>query len=233
MDNPSVPIIKSRGYWRVVIRPTVFQQERFTSLAELERAFNDSRVQLRGWDYPHDPSDGVRRAADYIEGSVDWAEHKEVWRLYQSGQFVHLFAMREDWWDDGIPLSGGGHIKPGTHVSLLSTIFSFTEICLFAARLTERLALGPEVVLSYEIFNLADRQLQVFHSDRSPLHSSRRSSSAFKKFERELTLKPEDLVARAPEIAVDQALALFEGFNWEPSRESVVDDQRRFLEKRM
>src|SRR5262245_54137547 len=45
--------IRSRGYWEVKVRPTVFAAERIKTLGELERGVNTAHVELRGWDYPH------------------------------------------------------------------------------------------------------------------------------------------------------------------------------------
>src|SRR6266571_4616409 len=134
--------IRSRGYWRVNVRPTVFIPER-VALRELEAITRDSIVQLRGWDYPHFPREGVTRGNDFIEGATEAAfiSHLEVWRLYQSGQFIHLFSMREDW-VEGTPLPGLGNVKPGELLSLESTLYTITEIFLFAARLAQRMAQG-------------------------------------------------------------------------------------------
>lgn len=224
--------IRSRGHWRVRLTPSSFDSERIGSLAELEEAVQDAHVQLRGWPYPFFERAVVSRVDDYIQGAVAWNEHNELWRLYQSGQFIHYFSMREDWWDDGVPLSSGHRVEPGTHLSLLSTLFSFTEIFLFSARLTERLALGPEVKVMYSLIGLRNRQLQIFEPGRVSLNQTRRSSEELDELSREVTLAPEELIASAEEFAVDQALLVFERFNWEPARESVLDDQRKFLERR-
>ena len=59
------------------------------------------------WDYPHFPQ---RRGDDtdlvpgnnYYEGWIDWGAHKEIWRMYQSGQFINYKAVEEDWFkEDG------------------------------------------------------------------------------------------------------------------------------------
>src|SRR6266571_644849 len=115
--------IRSRGYWRVNVRPTVFIPER-VALRELEAITRDSIVQLRGWDYPHFPREGVTRGNDFIEGATEAAfiSHLEVWRLYQSGQFIHLFSMREDW-VEGTPLPGLGNVKPGELLSWESPLY--------------------------------------------------------------------------------------------------------------
>src|ERR1044072_2223475 len=74
--------IRSRGYWRVFIRPSSFIAER-ARLRDLEQIARDTVVQLRGWDYPHFPRDGFRRENDFIEALTDsgWIQHIELWRL--------------------------------------------------------------------------------------------------------------------------------------------------------
>src|SRR6266571_1988298 len=213
--------IRSRGYWRVNIRPSVFIAER-AALRDLEAIARDAVVQLRGWDYPHFPRDGVTRGNDFIEAATEAAfiSHLEVWRLYQSGQFVHLFAMREDW-VEGTPMPGLGNVKPGTLLSYESTLYTITEIFLFAARLAQRMALGPEVIVEYSLVDLLNRKLETFDPGRDSLFLVPRATALGHSYERTVTEKAERLVARAPEIALEQTLDLLERFGWDASRESL------------
>jgi len=225
--------IRSRGYWRVVIRPSVFIGER-ARLRDLETIARDSVVQLRGWDYPHFPRDGVTRGNDFIEAptEVEWLSHIELWRLYQSGQFIHLFAMREDWLE-GTSLPGLGNVKPRTLLSYESTLYTITEIFLFAARLAQHMALGPDVVVEYGLYDLQDRKLETFNPGRDSLFLVPRATAIGPLYERTVTEKAERIAARAAEIALDQALNLFERFGWDISKESLQEEQRKFLERRL
>src|SRR5829696_6596341 len=84
--------IHDTGYWRVLIHPTVFEGSRIPTLADCWRIVEESRVSLRGWDYPHvDPAQQLR-GDDWVQSGAAWANHVELWRFYQSGQFVHHFA---------------------------------------------------------------------------------------------------------------------------------------------
>ncbi|HEX9215906.1 MAG TPA: hypothetical protein VF864_02915 [Gemmatimonadales bacterium] len=224
--------IRSRGYWRVNIRPSVFIAER-AALRDLEAIARDAVVQLRGWDYPHFPRDGVTRGNDFIEAATEAAfiSHLEVWRLYQSGQFIHVFSMREDW-VEGTPLPGLGNVKPGELLSLESTLYTITEIFLFAARLAQRMALGPEIVVEYGLFGLANRRLETFNPERDSLFLTHGKANT-PSFERTVTEKAERIGARAPEIALEQTLKLYERFGWDPPKESVQEEQRRFVERRL
>jgi hypothetical protein len=225
--------IRSRGYWRVVIRPSLFIAER-APLRALETIARDTVVQLRGWDYPHFPRDGVTRGDDSIEAPTEAAfiAHLELWRLYQSGQFIHLFGMREDWVGE-TPLPGLGNVKPGELLSLESTLYTITEIFLFAARLAQRMALGPEVIVEYGLHGLQNRTLATFNPARDSLFLGPQGKANAPSFERTVTEQAERIMARAPEIAIEQTLKLYERFGWDPSKESVQEEQRRFLERRL
>lgn len=223
--------IRSRGHWYVNLQPVTYDETRIGSLAELERAFRQAHVQFRGWDYPHDPKDGVSRHKDHIEGSVSWASHHEVWRLYQSGQFIHLFALDEDWWEE----SGYGpqKVKPGQLLEVSGTLFTVTEMFVFASRLVEALKSSPEVIFTYKLVGLKNRQLQTLDPRRMPLHDWRKAASELHEYGREMRVAVPDLIARAAELAVDEVMAIYERFHWEPARQSVVEEQRRLLERRL
>lgn len=226
--------IRSRGHWQVTLRPTTFHEKRIGSLADLERGFKVARVELRGWDYPHEPSDGTTRHKDYIQGTVSWEIHHEVWRLYQSGQFTHLFALNEDWYSDSEMLLGQHYakIQPGELIGVAGILFTLTEMFLFASRLVEALNLGPELVLSYKLVRLEGRQLQTLDPMRMPLHGWRKAAEDFHEYGDELNFTAGKLMASAPELAVNQATALYERFNWEPARQTLIEDQRKLLERR-
>jgi hypothetical protein len=224
--------IESRGHWRVQLRPTTFNPSRIAKLGELAAAAEECQVELTGWPYPYIPDEGPARLEDHVEASVSFAHYHELWRLYQSGLFVHLFAMPEDWYADSDIALQLRRIKPGSILDLQRTLYTLTEFFTFAARLTERLSLGPEVWVEYRLFGTERRQLQTLDPQRVPLGPGRKASDRLAEFGQELTLPADELIARANAVAVDQAMIVFERFNWEPARENVVEDQRRFLERR-
>ena len=45
--------IRTRGYWRVLIRPTQFDENHIADYSDLFPIVEKNSVQLRGWDYPH------------------------------------------------------------------------------------------------------------------------------------------------------------------------------------
>jgi hypothetical protein len=104
---------------------------------------------------------------------VTFAAHHEVWRLYQSGQFVHLFSMNEDWIEDRKHPWTGEPIKPGDILEVTSTLWTLTEMFLFCARLVEALSIGPEVTVSYKLVGLKNRRLQTLDPMRAIARSTR------------------------------------------------------------
>ncbi len=209
--------------------PSAFNAERRSWLADLEKIIGEVNVQLRGWDYPHIPDEGISRSETYIEGTVSWAHYIELWRLYKSGQYVHLFAMEEDWFKDG----GLAMLdfEPGTVLGLESVLYTMTEVFVFASRLADTFPLGPDVVVQVRLKGLANRQLISFNRPHFGFRSDRRAN--VNDFASESTLSSQELMAHHSEVAVEQSLKLFELFHWDPARQTVVEDQRRLLERRL
>src|SRR5436309_4044427 len=93
-----IPVpVKDYPHWTVLFRPETYNPELIPSLTDCVRLVEKARVQLRGWDFPHLSN----RDTDRSHGSNwtgSWASFEgqvEYWRLYQSGQFIHLAAVSE------------------------------------------------------------------------------------------------------------------------------------------
>jgi hypothetical protein len=227
--------IRSRGHWNLSFRPATFIEKRVKVLADLEQALHTSHVSLRGRDYPHVPRQGAIRQSHCIEGIASWEHHYELWRLSQSAQFVHLFSMQEDWWSESRCANNSSlaEVKPGELLEVPDVLFTFTELFLFAARLVEALAVGPAIVLEYKLAGLAGRRLQILDPRRRPLHGLRIAGTDVTEYREELTIETSTLIASAPDLAIDQTLAVYERFNWTPARATLVEDQRRLIERRL
>jgi hypothetical protein len=207
------------GYWRVLIHPTEFQQDRIPSLSDCQEAIEKAKVSLRGWDYPHIQYDNIRRGQDWIESGIDFMGHKEYWRFYQSGQFIHHFSSREE-----TVLSKRG-------LEVVATIFQFTEILEFAARLATREILSPQVTLSVTLSNIKGYSL--FFENLLRL-LARDYTSHIDKIEWERTLTTEEIVSKSAEIALDAVEFVFDRFGLEKGKRSIwAEDQRKLLERRL
>jgi hypothetical protein len=152
--------IKEGGYWRVEIRPTRFVPDRLADIAELYPLVEKLSVRFRGWDYPHvDPRNPPRIDRDWVGQEFAWAHYKEVWRLYQSGKFIHVFGLSEDWRDESEvwPAPPGWHHGKTLHA--LSAVQTYTEIYEFAARLTLNLPGDDAFHVAITLENLSGRTL--------------------------------------------------------------------------
>ena len=226
--------IESKGYWRVVIRPTVFEEKRIKTFSDARKLVDSNKVSFGGWDYPFYDDNDVTIIENYIEGSVDWRHHMEYWRFFRSGQFLHLMALYEDHIDlDGIlPISYPPRPARTGYLSILNVTHTVTEIFEFAARLGSKGALEPSVQISVQLHNLDDHQLANF--DKLSMFPDRyvRSSKAAIVYEVETTVQ--ELISNSDDLALDGIVGIYESFNWiNPGREPIAEDQRKLRERRI
>ena len=134
-EQSTLAKIRTRGYWRVVVRPTPFEKTHIADYGQLFPIVQRNSVRLRGWDYPHIDSGVAETGSDWVGQECDWQHEIEVWRLYQSGQFVHYFALAGEWRDqsDFWPAETGWNW--GKQLYYVDTIYSFLEVFEFATRL--------------------------------------------------------------------------------------------------
>lgn len=152
--------IRLRGHWRVTIRPGSFQRDLIPDRSELFKIVERKSVRLRGWDYPHidyrnEPLAGV----DWVGQEFEWQDQIELWRLYQSGQFIHFLALCGDWRDHSEirpPEPGWRH---GQFLYYLDTIYTLLEIFEFASRLALSAAGVPIMVVQIDLKGLQGRRL--------------------------------------------------------------------------
>lgn len=229
--------IEQRGYWKVRILPTKERQDRF-DLPQLRELAKLCIVRLRGWDYPHWNHKNTRNFGQYLESYCQFMDHREIWRFYKSGQFIHYFSMWEDWIDqERVQEMARWYTHEPTidkdrrGLSILSTIYSLTEIYEFAARLASKDVLGPEARIRIELFNLRNRQLFFFDTGRylNLGYVSQEEHVAF-----ENVLKKEDLASLTSELALNKFVELAHVFQWkEPPTNVFREEQKKFLEKRL
>jgi hypothetical protein len=220
-ESPLLSKIHQKGYWRVVVRPTKYDENRIPMLSECRRHVEESSVRLRGWDYPH--LRDVTNGKNWIESSEDWLHgHIEYWRYYQTGQFVHHFAMNEDYEES----SKGRH-----GLDFISTLYRFTEIFEFGSRLAARGLLSPGVDVRVELHNCEDRELFSWDPARF-IDSNHRSVTPTIVYK--TTTTDTELLGRGSEMALDGTIHVLERFNWNNvPREIFAEEQAKFLERRL
>lgn len=210
--------IQSRGYWEVVIRPSAFIEQRIGDFGDLERIVQRSAVEVGGWDFPHvDRHQPLVREMHAVGLDYDWDRYIELWRLYQSGQFVHLSAMPLDWLDRTNLYSRPEGWEPGRDIGVLRTILHFTRIFEFAARLGATPASDEQMVVSMTIGGLLDRQLVVDSPRREPFWHS--YTTALEVFLYEKAYHRTDLMGQPRKLALKASQELFLRFGWNAAPE--------------
>lgn len=208
--------IRSRGYWEVVIRPHTFIEQRIADTSALYPILQRCSVQLRGWSFPHlsyrtKPHVGT----DWISQEFQWGDRMELWRFYQSGQFVHLAGMRNDWCDQSTLRPPANGWQPGTILGIGDTIFRFTEIFELVTRLAFTDASDSFMHVSVTIKGLKNRVLEFDRPNGEPLATEYRATDEDYSYTVDQSLI--ELVTKPRTLALQGARELFERFNWDPS----------------
>ena len=72
--NDLLEKIKSRGYWKVNIKPMKFKEDLINTPAECKEIIQEVQVRLRGWYYPYFSYNNPPTAnLDYIEMCHEWS----------------------------------------------------------------------------------------------------------------------------------------------------------------
>jgi hypothetical protein len=220
-ETPLLAKIHAKGYWRVLVRPTKYVENRIPTLSDCRRNVEESTVRLRGWDYPHIKD--VTNGQNWIESAEDWLHgHIEYWRYYQTGQFVHHFAMNEDYEESSKARHG---------LDFINTLYRFTEIFEFAARLAARGLLSPGVTVRVELHNCEGRELFSWDPGRFIVSNHRSNTPAI---EYKATTTDSQLLGHGGQRALDGTIYVLERFNWNNvPRGILAEEQAKFLERRL
>ena len=211
--------IRSRGYWKVVIRPSTFVQKRVHEKSTLRHILEARAVEIKGRNFPH--VDAFRgsdiEGPDWIGQEIKLGPTLELWRFYQSGQFVLYSAIEGDWKD----ISGQGVAD----LSVESAVTRFTEIFELAERLTFTEVGDAGTHLEILVGNLRKRKLSVPNAyGREELHKA----CSFE-FTHKLDVSSVELVTGKEDMALKATNEFFKCFRWNPSLELLRDIQAGIL----
>lgn len=202
--------LRTRGYWRVVIRPTTFRKDQIPNDADLFRIIERNSVRLRGWDYPHvDYQSQPLRGPDWVGQEFDCEDEIEVWRFHKSGQFVHFFAITGDWRDHSTCRPADPRWSPGRHMYYVQTLYSFLEIFEFAARLALSPAGAPPMRVEIDLKGLEGRHL-VSEEVMVPLRGT--YATEMSEWNHRWEGSQTELIARPGELAAEAAQEFFARF---------------------
>jgi hypothetical protein len=220
--------IKSSGYWEVNIHPVKFNPNQIPSLQVCKNLVESSKVRLRGWDYPHISKFGITGGTDYVESLTDFEPYVELWRMFQSGQFVHLFGFREDRWGPiRIFWSEKPTLEPGYGLEFISTIYTISEIFEFAKRLAQKGIFNEELNLTINMHNTKNRRI-ITTEIRKMIHDSYLCNIDNINIDRVISTK--DMVANSGPISIDVMCHIFERFNWfNVPRQVLIEERDKFI----
>ena len=156
--------IRSRGYWKVIIRPTTFVERRIGSFADLHPLLQKTYVKIPNWrwEFPHlDNRTPLHKDSDWIGQESEWEQYLECWRFYQSGQFVSIKGFYEDWRDNSGRRPPPSEWNPGRSLEVEDTLLQFNEIFEFAARLAFTEAGDAQMRLEISAHNIKGRGLKL------------------------------------------------------------------------
>lgn len=233
--------IKQRSYWKVEFYPSTFTESAISSLPECKTAVSGSAVLLRGWDYPHVPTQDDEKQSIYpkdnnhYESWIDWSIHKEVWRFYKSGKFIQLRGLFEQWYDQfevflaPNPLA---KLEPNSVVDIIEVVYTLTEAYLFLYNLAERMREIESFELHISMCNVENKKLVVLDPSRMPLHWQPVSRTENIVVAKEM-LKRADLIDKEQmlKLARQASRAVFENFEWQVN-ESLLEELQKKLQSR-
>lgn len=216
-----IPIIKSRGYWQVIIRPVKFEDKKVPDFPTLTSTLQSCIVKIRGWDFPQiSPKTSIIRTDEYISQELSWEHTREYFRLYFSGQFYFLFAIRYDWRDQSTIWPSDKDWKPGSVIGIGEILYTLSEIYLFASRLARSQLGDSQIEIGYKLGNIQGRHLVVDDPKKWGFDYAR--TSGVSTIERTKTISTDILITSVKELVIDSGIEIFQLFSWDTSKEIVA-----------
>lgn len=226
--------IKSKGYWSINIRPLVYKEKLIHDRATVKQIVRNAVVELRGWDYPHfsNRTEETYNIINGVETTFSWENHIEFWRMTQSGNFIHLLALREDRTD----LSNFSNLWSTSNelngkklLGILGTLYTFIEIFEFTNRLVKQEIFSNNLILDVQLHDIYQRQLWVDSQNRLPF-SYERGSHSEKPWQWKEEYKLNDFSEKMESNILKPYLDLVELFGWEnPPVDVFKNDIQKFL----
>ena len=223
--------IDSMGNIKVIFEPNIYDGN-LISKKKLSEILRKSQVSLRGWNFPHIPTqdqDGTKKPysiGNGVEFYTAWEKFYEVFRFYQSGQFLAKFALYEDTIGD----INGEEIKVGKYLDFLSVIYRFTEIVLFIKNIIENIDIKSGV-LTIEINKTKGRELEaLFSNGIFRFHGG--YICQIDKVIVEKDFQKEEIFLDPLSIGFELIKEVFEDFNWNDYSEQMIKTHQKNLVNR-
>ena len=206
-------MIRTRGHWQVIIRPTKFVEKRVPDLADLLPLVRVAAVPLWGLEFPTVASDvGVHLEVDWVGQEIAWQHHLELWRLYQSGQFLDVSGIWEDWRDRSSYRPAHPDWHPGSHLGVRYLAKTYAAIFEFAARLA--LTARPATIGRRLEVTLRGLRGRVLFMDSGHRRSRRHYEATLDEWPYAVEVDRAELVAQPRELALSPARELCKRFGF-------------------
>jgi len=215
-------LVRDAPYLACRIAPITYVAER-ESLTRCRSIIREASLSLRGWDFPHVDERLIQALAHHIQSAIDFGMHREVWRLYQSLQFVHASNLWEAVYEpfrqqfEQVANSGPRRMVPEErwetvtgYVSVYGTMYAITEMALFARNLTRIAGLQEPVVLTISLHNVQGRIL--IAGPDVPWYSFYQTTAPDITYAVELGVQQ---LLEPVNVALAAIAHFFERFNWE------------------
>ncbi len=233
--------IKSRGYYRIVFRPTSFDKNLIEDSNILKLFVEQSQIKLRSWSFPfieNSTREGIH--ANYLNNDIyeSWTEaghNLEVWRFFQSGQFVNYLAFKEDWFSESEWLKGSvlEKVEPNQFLDPIDMIHEVTEMLLFLSNLANKIDGELDFEISISLHNLSNRKLNIFDPGRPSLFSSYvvNTNSINKSLQ---TYTKDGLNYSKFKIAEQIIENVYSHFGWKNYSKSLIEtEQKKLIERKL
>jgi hypothetical protein len=240
-DGVELPVQVLKGpHWRVNFRTEEYKRELIPTLIKCYEIIEKNRLSLRGWDYPHLSNFTNERAVgnNWVASWSDFMGHLEYWRLYQSGQFLHLFSVgettRAEWREQLKSQMRRFSMQnidwenvPG-FISILNFIYRMTEIFEFASRLCQAEIYKGVLNIDIRLKGIKGFVLSSEGIWRNLYSAAENEIGSSWSFESDF------LVAKSADQALKTIAWFFERFGWLSfSINSFRQDQENFLKGRI
>lgn len=230
-------------HWRVNFRPDDYRLELISSLAECLKVVEKNVVRLRGWDYPHvsNQENELIFGANWAGSWTEFASRKEYWRMYQSGQFIHLFTTRESVPEYkqrlmGVTRDHLRHLREirwdqiTGYINIQNTLYTLTEIFEFCARLCQAGLYKGTITVSVQLRQVKGTLLTTDWNRAWFNYYAAAEPTVGHVWK----MRTDQLISESSAYSIRAAIWFFERFGWlDASSEQLKRDQEEFLNKRL
>jgi diguanylate cyclase (GGDEF)-like protein len=205
--------ILTAGHWELLAYPCEYLGTRIGTLSSVAKMIQESTVKIGAWDFPYSDNAHTANFNSGRQSFTDWENHREGYRIYQSGLFTWARAFPEDIADN--KTSSGN--RP---LNLILAIHLVTDFASFLGSLYERSQINTDIHVKIAMQGCKQRELAPFTAAIS-LRPGYLSAEDTIVFEEDLTVQQ---VKSSPlDYGLRWARHLFHVFNWNDVSDEFIE----------